>query len=62
MVYYRVKDHVTISKYLYPYIHKDQKRSFELVYTCVDNSEKIEKMDSSDDEVIFLEGNIQQFR
>ena len=62
MVYYRVKDHVTISKYLQPYIYKDQKRSFELVYTCIDNSEKIEKMDSSDDEVIFLEGNIQQFR
>ena len=29
-------------------------------YTCMDNSNESEKMDSSDDEVIFVEGNIQQ--
>ena len=62
MVFYRAKDHVTISKYLSSYIYKDQKRSFQLVYTCMDNSKESEKMDSSHDEVIFVEGNIQQSR
>ena len=66
MVYYRAKDRFTISKYLQPYIRKEekknQKRCFQLVYTCMDNSKESEKIDSSDDEMIFLEGNIHQYR
>ena len=60
MVYYRTKDHVTISGYLQLYVYKDQKRCLQLVYTCMDNSNESEKMDSRDDEVIFVEGNIHQ--
>ena len=44
------------------YIYKDQKRSFQLVYTCWTCSEKSEKMDSSDDDqVTFVKGNIQKY-
>ena len=60
MVCYRAKDHVTISRYLQLFVYKDHKRCLQLVYTCMDNSNESEKMGSSDDEVIFVEGNIQQ--
>ena len=31
------------SNYLWPNIYEDQKISFQLVYTCIDNSKKVKK-------------------